>query len=238
MYIVGSSLATDLPSKIAVSWMFKDRKKYFMNFPNFSYEILDLSKDASDKIKYQFLINDKIGKPNGFGFELYKNGNIYGAEMINGRISKFVKLPNSYITKAESIFNDIKRSENIALDEQRKALIIKEKYKKKICKNNIKVNFMDNDEYKDICKENEKIAKLREKIDKKLAKMGRQKQEEKLIRARELEAQAAQRKAQAAEQANLNQSIQNATNALQMQQLNNNIMMNNLLPKRYDVYIH
>jgi hypothetical protein len=60
-----------------------------------------------------------------------------------------------------------------------------------------------------------------------------------------MEALAAQRRAAAAEEANtqrawdsLNRSIQNTNTNMQLQQLNNNIMMYNLTPKRYDVYLH
>ena len=172
--------------------------------------------------------------------------------MVNGTLTRRVELPQSYFNKANSIFAEIKNEANIALESQRRALIIKEKYKNKICKDSVKVDFMDNKEYKAICNENEKIAQLKTKIDAKLAQIEQQKQakrqqqnEQRLIQAREAEAQAAQRKAAAAEKANnqaewdsVNRSIQNMNNNLQMQQLNNNLMMYNFMPKRYDVYVH
>ena len=79
-------------------------------------------------------------------------------------------------------------------------MIIKEKYKKKVCKDSVKVKFMDNDEYKAICHEDEYYTKLKQKIDTKLAQIEKQKQakrvqlqQERLIRAREMEAMAAQK---------------------------------------------
>ena len=138
------------------------------------------------------------------------------------------------MNKANSIFSEIKKEAKIALKAQKKALIIKEKYKKKICKDSVKVNFMDNDEYKAICHEDEYYAKLKQKIDAKLAQIEKQKQakrvqlqQERLIRAREMEAMAAQ-----------SIMMLNTINTMQLQQLNNNIMMYNFMPKTHHIYLH
>lgn len=56
------------------------------------------------------------------------------------------------------------------------------------------------------------------------------------LQVEQMKAQQAQVASQ--QQANFNQSLQNFNNNMQMQQLNNNLMMNNLTPKRYDVYVH
>jgi hypothetical protein len=58
------------------------------------------------------------------------------------------------------------------------------------------------------------------------------------MKAQQTQAAAAIIGANAQQQANFNQSLQNLNNNMQMQQLNNNLMMNNLMPKRYDVYVH
>ena len=174
-----------------------------------------------------------------------KQGFTNAGEMSSGTLIRRVQLPQSYFNNANTIFSEIKQEANIALEAQRRALVIKEKYKKKICKDSVKVDFMDNNEYKAICKEDDKIAELKTKIDAKLAQINQAKQskreqmsQERLIQAREAEAAAAQRRADAAEQANFNQSMQNLNNNLQMQQLNNNLMMYNFMPKRYDLYLH
>ena len=49
--------------------------------------------------------------------------------------------------KSGELTEEIKNEANIALEAQRRALVIKEKYKKKICKDSVKVDFMDNNEY-------------------------------------------------------------------------------------------
>lgn len=253
LYEFGVSMSKNSPAMIMRTWTFHDVAEYYMLYPNYGYVIADLTKNEFDDRKYEFNVKDhKTGKYNGYGFASFKNSQTVGGEMVNGTLIRRVQLPQSYFQKADTIFNEIKNAANIALDAQNKALIIKEKYKKKICKDSVKVDFMDNDEYKSICKEDEKIAELKTKIDVKLAQIEQQKQakrqqqnEQRLIQAREVEAMAAQRRAAAAEQANnqtawdsVNRSIQNMNNNMQMQQLNNNLMMYNFMPKRYDVYLH
>lgn len=235
------------------TYPFHDVVEYFKVYPNFSYIIADLTTNEFDNKKYEFKIKDhKTEEYNGYGFVTMKKGFTIAGEISNGTLIRRVQLPQSYFDNANSIFSEIKREANIALEAQREALVIKEKYKKIICKDDVKVDFMDNDEYKEICKEDEKIAELKTKIDAKLAQIEQQKQvkrqqqnEQRLIQAREAEAQAAQRRAAAAEEANnqaawdsVNRSIQNMNNNMQMQQLNNNLMMYNFIPKRYDVYLH
>ncbi|MBV5277577.1 MAG: hypothetical protein J0647_00750 [Campylobacteraceae bacterium] len=252
-YDFGVDMSNDSPAMRMQTYPFYDVVEYFKVYPNFSYVIADLTKNEFDNRGYEFNIKDnKNGKFNGYGFATMKKGGRNAGEMVNGTLVRSVQLPQSYFDKANSIFSEIKHHANIALEAQKKALIIKEKYKKKICQDSIKVDFMDNNEYKAICKEDEKFAQLKTKIDAKLAQIEQQKQakrqqqnEQRLIQAKEAEAIAAQRRAAAAEEANnqaawdgFNQSLQNMNNNMQMQQLNNNLMQYNLMPKRYDVYLH
>lgn len=252
-YEFGVEMSKDGPMMVMRTYPFYDVVEYFKSYPNFSYVIVDLTTNEFDNRKYEFNIEDhKTGKYNGYGFATMKQGFTNAGEMSNGTLVRRVQLPQSYFNNANTIFSEIKKEANIALEAQKKALIIKEKYKNKICKDSVKVDFMDNKEYKAICKEDEKIAQLKTKIDAKLAQIEQQKQakrqqqnEQRLIQAREAEAIAAQRRAAAAEQANnqaawdsVNRSIQNMNNNIQMQQLNNNLMMYNYMPKRYDVYLH
>ena len=243
-YEFGVGTSKNTPAMIMKTYPFYDVLEYYKAYPNFAYRILDFTKNEFDNKKYEFEILNKNGKYNGFGFATFKNGYTNAGEMQNGTLIRRVQLPQNYFNKVDSIFSEIKREANLALEAQRKALIIKEKYKKKICKNSVKVNFMDNNEYKAICHENEYYAKLAQIEKQKQAKRTQQ-QQERLIQAREAEALAAQRRAAAVEEANsqrawdsFNRSIQNANTNMQLQQLNNNIMMYNLTPKRYDVYLH
>ncbi|QIR76045.1 hypothetical protein [Sulfurospirillum diekertiae] len=228
------------------NYPFSDLTYYGKLYPNFGYVIMDFTTNEFDNRKYEFNLKDnKTNKFNGYGFATMKQGGTNAGEMSNGALIRRVQLPQSYFNKADAVFEEIKKEANLALEAQNKALIIKEKYKKKICKDSVKVDFMDNNEYKAICHEDEKIAQLKIKIDAKLAQINQAKEvkrkqmgQERAIKAQEAQAQAAQRQAQAAEQANFNQAMQNLNNDLQMQQLNNNLMMYNTMPKRYDVYLH
>jgi len=218
---------------------------YIKGYPNFAYQILDFQNNEFDNRLWEMDTLNSNHKIHGYSLALFKQKYRKGGEFLNGTMIKEVDIPYNYYQKTMSIWNEIKQAGQKAIQAQNKALLVKKQYKKKICKDNVKVDFIDNDEYKAICHEDEYYAKLKQKIVTKLAQIEKQKQakrtqqqQERLIQARELEAQAAQRRAAAAETANFNQSMQNFNQNMQMQQLNNNLMMNNLMPKRYDVYIH
>lgn len=225
---------------------FSDQVTYIKSYPNFGYVIGDVSNDEFDQNKYNYnLIDGKSKQANGFGFSVAKTNIRYAGEKNNGQMVRRVYLPQNYLNHLTSVFSEIKNAGQIAIDAQKKALMVKQQYKETICKDSVKVDFIDNKEYKAICNENEQVAILKEKMDKRLAQIEKEKEvkrgqmnQQRLIQAREAEAAAAQRQADAAETANFNQSLQNLNNNLQMQQLNNNLMMNNLMPKRYDVYLH
>ena len=171
-YEFGIQGSLNNPQMIMRTYPFYDVVEYFKIYPNFSYVIADLTKNEFDNRKYEFNIREhENGKYNGYGFAIMKQGFTNSGEMINGTLVRRVQLPQSYFDKANLILNEIKNEANIALEAQRKALVIKEKYKNKICKDDVKVDFMDNDEYKSICKEEAKIANLKVKIDKKLAEI-------------------------------------------------------------------
>lgn len=225
---------------------FSDQVTYIKAYPNFGYVIGDVSNDEFNQNKYNYnLIDAKSKQANGFGFSVAKNNIRYSGEKQNGQLIRRIILPQNYLNHMGNVFNEVKNAGQLAIDTQKKALMVKQQYKESICKDSVKVDFIDNKEYKAICNENEQIAMLKEKMDKRLAQIEKEKEvkrgqmnQQRLIQARESEAAAAQRRAEAAETANFNQSLQNINNNLQMQQLNNNLMMNNMMPKKYDVYIH
>ena len=225
---------------------FSDQITYIKAYPNFAYVIGDLSNDEFSQYKYNYnMVDGKRKQLNGFVFSVSKNNIRFASQQNYGQFVRHVDIPQSYLNHIGNVFNEVKNAGQVAIDAQKKALMLKQQYKDIICKDSVKVDFMDNNEYKAICNEDKKLAELKKKMDTKLAQIEQQKQakrqqqnEQRLIQAREAEANAAMRKAKAAEDANFNQSIQNFNNNLQMQQLNNNLMMNNLMPKRYDVYVH
>lgn len=225
---------------------FSPNIRYIKGLNTYAYMIDDISRDEFSQNSYNYnIIDGKSQQFNGFACTLTKNNIRWDGEKINGNLVRNVVLPKSYLNHLQGTLNEIKDAGQVALDAQKKALMVKQQYKDNICKDSVKVDFIDNKEYKAICNENEKIAQLKVKVDAKLAQIEQQNQakrqqqnQQRVIQAREAEAAAAQRQAAAAETANFNQSLQNLNNNLQMQQLNNNLMMNNMMPKRYDVYVH
>lgn len=189
---------------------------------------------------------------NGYEIMVTTENEHISFEMDNNRRLRFVKLPDDYIKSRYAIYDDIRAKSALAIEAQEKALFIKEKYKNKICKDNVSVNFMDNNEYKNICNEDKYFTNLKTKINEKLERLGREKElrlaqenEQRLIKARESEVIALHRQAEASERANSQAALNNVNNMLQnmrtntqMQMLNNNLMMYNLMPKRHDVYIY
>jgi len=235
------------PARVIYSSPFSDNIVFLKAYPNFAYRITDFSKNEFDTRMYQFYSISK-GKYNGFGFVTYKNSNIVAGEMKNGKLLRKVNLPKSYFDYANSIFTEIKQAGEIAIKAQQQAFIVKKQYKMRICKDSVKVNFIDNKEYKEICHENEYFKNLKEKIDNKLAQINLQKerkrqqmQQQQIIQARQMEAIAAQRRAAAAEQENtqrswdsLNRTIQNVNTNMNWQNTNFQLMqMNNYLRYGY-----
>lgn len=124
--------------------------RYLKTYPNFRYQYIDSTNNDVSKIDFSFTIFDKNNKKNGWAIEKSKNKNIIYSEYINNKRSK-VNLPQIYIDKGNRIIDEIKSSYNKALKAQAQAQLIKKQYIRKICKKTVKVNFMDNDEYKEIC---------------------------------------------------------------------------------------
>jgi len=231
---VGTYGNIDTPIMIMQISPFSNESVFQKIYPNYGYLLSE---------NFYGTYNDK-DQAHGHIIPEYKDG-AFGVEVVNDKPLRELYYPNSIIKFYTDEYNSVKSSVEKANDAYAKANIIKEKYKNKICKDSVKVDFIDNDEYKAICNENERFAQLKTKIDAKLAQIEQQKQvrreqqnQQRMIQSQQTQAAAAIMSANAQQQANTNQSLQNLNNNLQMQQLNNNLMMNNLMPKRYDVYVH
>lgn len=250
-YQFGSNGTINTPKIYMVSSPFSDVTRYFMSYPNFTYAIDDTSNENSVS-KLMFYSYNEQKMHNGYEIMVTTENEHISFEMDNNRRLRFVKLPDDYIKSRYAIYDDIRAKSALAIEAQEKALFIKEKYKNKICKDNVSVNFMDNNEYKNICNEDKYFTNLKTKINEKLERLGREKElrlaqenEQRLIKARESEVIALRRQAEASERANSQAALNNVNNMLQnmrtntqMQMLNNNLMMYNLMPKRHDVYIY
>lgn len=240
---MGSPLQPNLYIETSPFW--NDTLVLKKDYPNFYYQFRDFIKNDNSSSEFAFeIIDKKINKQNGWGYSKYKNQQIIKGEYINGTPTERYDLPDEYMLKADFIINEIKSANNKALEAQEKAQLIKKQYINKICKDSIKVNFMDNSEYKVVCnnqKEKELYLKIRNKLEilskEKIAKLEQQRfnqqqaqqeqyrQEQLSIEKQKLEQQ--RRRAAAAEEANkqrswdsLNQSIQNLNTNIYMQNQN------------------
>ena len=219
------------PQQLTTSSPFSYMSTYFKSYPNFMYQIFDALKDEFQETKYAFYMFNKNLKRDGFGFAIPKSGNADHGEFSNGALIRRVRLPDSFIAKANNMLSEIKQAGQKAIESQKQALKVKKQYMNKICKKSVSVDFIDNEEYKKICNESEYYATLKEKMDEKLSQLNQLKQQklqqlnqQKLANAAQRQADAAAKAASAAEYANITQSWQNLNNNIQMQQLNNNLM--------------
>lgn len=235
-YRIGASATKNSPEMLIQTSPFSDVQLFIKGYPNFVYSIVNYSKDEFAGLNYRFstkiyLNNQWIN--NGYVIEIPKQGAIYTGEVINGKLVKKVELPQSYMDNVNSIHNEIKKHVNIALEAQQKAIAVKDKYKNKICKDSVKVDFMDNSEYKEICNEDKKFEELRKKIDEKLANIEQQKQAKRnqLTQQQQLQLQQAQLEEQKRRNnsQSLQQGLQNFNNSLnQMNQQSNQIYNNSM----------
>lgn len=250
IYRMGVTMSKNTPMMIVDTSPFISVMEYQKTYPNFGYIFENFRNDEFDTKNLQFHMrtrqNDKISE-NGFGFVSLKQGGINAGEVVNDSLVRRVQLPQSYFNNVDNIYKEIVTHVNIALDAQKKALIIKEKYKNKICQDSIKVSFMDNKEYKDICNEEKKNVELNKKINDKLIQIEQQKQakraqinQERLIQAQEMNNMInmsnnttnqmnQMNQMNQLRELNFNQQRQNFNQNLQMQQLNNSIIYNNTM---------
>ena len=205
---------------------------HIKGYPNFAYQILDFQNNEFDTRLWEMDTLNSNNKIHGYSLAMFKQKYRKGGEFLNGTMTREVDIPYGYYQKTMNIWNEIKQAGQKAIESQNKALLVKKQYKKKICKDSVKVNFIDNKEYKAICNEDQYYSDLKKKIDTKLAQINQsniqkrdQQNQQRLINAREMEANAALRRASAAESANFNQSMQNINQNMQMNQLNNNLFM-------------
>lgn len=215
----GYTSFNEKPSLFVTSYPLSDAVRYTKQYPNFSYQMIDYLDEEFQAKKAAYYVLDNVG--NGFVIEAYNDGH-RSAEIANGKIIRVVQLPSSYIKKSDVIIAEIEQAGKQADEARQQALIVKKQYTNKICKESVVVDFIDNEEYKAICNEEEDYAKLKEKYDSKMAQISSQKQQkreqlnqQKIIDAQVTQANAAARSAAAAEQANNMQSWQNLNNQIQ-----------------------
>lgn len=174
IYAIGKSSTPFAPGlDVRTSPFWNNTAEYHKKYPNFDYLYVDLRNNDLSPIEFNFqLVNDKHER-HGWGFEKRKNGPLAKGEYIHDQFS-LSRLPDEYMTKAADIIKEIEEAKNNALDAQRNAQLVKKQYLKKICKDSVKVSFMDNSEYKEICEDKDELQ-LQAKIENKLANLQREK---------------------------------------------------------------
>jgi len=232
--------------------------KYTKKFQNFRYNYLNYNNNDVATVQFEFFIEDKKGVKNGWGFGKNKTGTLVTGEFVNNNLSRLT-LPPLYKNKADAIVKEINEAKDKAFQAQEQAQKVKKQYLKRICKDKVKVNFMDNDDYKEICnskydqeifaKINEKMkkitdaknTKLKQESEAKIAKLAQEKytaQQQKEERQRQqllsLERQ------RLAEIERANRATEKDRSSAQFQQGMKNLtdQINNMTPKTYNVNMY
>lgn len=197
-------------------------KIFIKSYPNFSYKFTEYSS-IYDILAFSFETLNGFGNLNGISLYATKEKVVSSGEFHNGKLVRSVSLPQSYLEHIQSVYDEIVVSSQKALQFQEKASNIKEAYKRKICRSNVKVTFMDNKNYKEICNEKQQEDKLREKINAKVAKINAEKEKQWLQIQKQKEIEAIQRMAEAEESANTQRALNNLNQSIQI--MNQNLQM-------------
>jgi hypothetical protein len=214
-------------------------KEYF----NFRYKYFNNKGNDTNNNEFEFFIEDKNGK-NGWAINKNKNGNIITGEYVNN-VAKQFNLPKTYNQKADAILKEIYNAQQKAFQAQGQAQKVKKQYLKRICKDSVKVKFMDNNEYKEICHPKSELAIIK-KINNKLNKLSEAKiaklEKERYTAQQQKEEQNRQELLQIernrlSEIRRHNQETEAAADAAHFQQGMKNLtdQINNMTPKTYNV---
>lgn len=221
--------------------------RYTKVFQNFSYNYLNYNNNDVTTVQFEFFIEDKKGVKNGWGFGKNKTGTLVTGEFVNNNLSRLT-LPPLYKNKADAIVKEINEAKDKAFQAQEQAQKVKKQYLKRICKDKVKVNFMDNDDYKEICNskyDQEIFTKINEKMKKeseaKIAKLAQERytvQQQKEERQRQELLSLERQKIAEIERAN--RATEKARSSAQFQQGLKNLtdQINNMTPKTYNVNMY
>lgn len=136
---------------VATSPFWGGTYKYAKLFWNFRYIYTNWTNNSSQADEFEFALQDGNGAKNGWVIGKSKTSNVpVSGEMVNNNFSQ-LNLPNTYNNHADEILKEIDDAKNMALKAQEQAWLVKKQYLKRICRQNVSVNFMDNAEYKEIC---------------------------------------------------------------------------------------
>jgi len=220
---------------------------YSKEYLSFAYVYTDSTQNDTQKMDFEFVVKNKEGVNNGWAIaKQKKSSSLITGEFVNNKFKPF-KLPKSYNDKADEILRDIKKASQKGYAAQEQAQKVKRQYLKRVCKKSVKVDWMDNDDYKDICNPKREIA-LMKKINAKLQKIS----EEKIARLEKQKHEEKQQKEEAHRQEMLNMErqrlaeikrhnsrIEDQEDSRQFQQSLNNLnkQIRDMTPKTYNVNV-
>ena len=164
------------PSLLVQESPFSDDVTHYKFYTNFYYSITNYMENEFSSINFWGNTFNSENKEHGYGFGKYKNnGQIQYQEVENGNLLREVKAPHSHYLNFRKIMSETVEAKKKALESQKNALRFKEIYKKTICKNLVRVRFMDNSEYKKICNSVKQQETYQHRYDEKMAQIEQQK---------------------------------------------------------------
>jgi hypothetical protein len=113
------------PALLTHSSPYSDVVFYAKHYSNFYYKLVDLTNDEFERNKYVFEISNRNGQSSGFKFESPKTGGYNAGEVIDGSVTRRVRLPKSYFDKANAIQSEVKQAGQKAIDAQKQAIVVK-----------------------------------------------------------------------------------------------------------------
>lgn len=196
---------------------------------------LEYFKDAGNNVKTIIVDVDnaamkKIFFDGVYEIEVLTDGRVLN---IDKRSNSLIQLPKSYRENAVRIDQETKDAAQEIFSMTRKSQEMVDYYKNNVCKDSVKVSFISNEQYKEICGKDGYLTSFMPEVEKtreenlasRKADYERwiaQQEQAKQDRYRQQMVTAAQRQAKAAEDANFQSSLQALNN--QISNMNNNMM--------------
>lgn len=141
-------------------------------YQSFQYYYANHSNNDTTNNDFDFYLQNKNGK-HGWGIGKVKNEDIQTGEFINNVVNPF-SIPSSYNKKADAILKEVNAAQQKGFQGQEYSQKVKKQYLKRICKDSVKVTYMDNNDYKAICSNKAELAVM-QLVSDKLDKMSQEK---------------------------------------------------------------
>ena len=168
----GNSRETGINLQSITSPFWNGSYTYIKEYSNFRYMYFGTQADDTNTMEYHFFLATPDGK-NGWTIVKDKNESIRTGEYINDSLT-LLDIPTTYNKKADDILKDVYAAQQKGFQAQEYSQKVKKQYLKRICKSNVKVTFMDNNDYKAICSNKAELTVM-QLVSDKLDKMSQEK---------------------------------------------------------------